>query len=46
MREATANREFADPEEREAGLRKRCAWLAEHPEVVEGAVGFPWAVGL
>jgi hypothetical protein len=27
-------------------LRRACDWLADHPEVVQGAVGFHWAVNL
>ena len=46
LREAVANRELADLAELEGRVRRRAAWLAEHPEVARGAVGFHWAVAL
>ena len=41
-----ANRGFEHLVGLAAKLRRRCDWLAEHPEVVKGAVGFHWAVNL
>ena len=46
MREALANRVFGHLVGLAAKLRARCDWLAEHPEVVQGAVGFHRAVNL
>ncbi len=43
VREALANRDF---DHLGAKLRRRCDWLASHPQVVQGAVGFHWAVNL
>jgi transposase len=46
VREALANRDFEHLVELAAQLRRRCDWLAAHPEVVQGTVGFHWAVKL
>jgi hypothetical protein len=46
VREGMANRDFGSLVVLGAKLRRRCNWLAEHPEVVQGAVGFHWAVNL
>ena len=46
VREALANRDFDHLVGLAAKLRRRCDWLASHPEVVKGAVGFHWAVNL
>ena len=46
VREALANREFDHLVALAAKVRRRCDWLASHPEVVKGAVGFHWAVNL
>ena len=46
VREAVANRGFDHLVGLAGRLRRRCDWLAEHPEVVKGAVGFHWAVNL
>src|SRR5262245_60517257 len=46
LREAVANRELADLAELEERVTRRARWLAEHPEVARGAVGFHWAVAL
>ena len=46
VREAVANRGFADLEALEGALVERCRWLIDHPGVVHGAVGFDWAVAL
>src|SRR5262249_46052782 len=43
VREAMANRDWGHLVALGAKLRRRCDWLAEHPEVVKGAVGFHWA---
>jgi hypothetical protein len=43
IREAVANRGFADLGEMEPVLVERCRWLIDHPETVRGAVGFGWA---
>jgi hypothetical protein len=43
VREAVANRGFADLDQMEPMLIERCRWLIGHPEVVRGAVGFDWA---
>jgi hypothetical protein len=41
-----ANRELADLDELRGRVERRTRWLAEHPEVARGAVGFRWAVKL
>ncbi len=46
VREALANRDFDHLVALGAKLRRRCDWLASHPQVVQGAVGFHWAVNL
>jgi hypothetical protein len=46
VREALANRDFDHLVGLAAKLRRRCNWLADHPEFVQGAVGFHWAVSL
>ena len=46
LREAVANRDFANLGELEAVLVERCRWLIDHPETVRGAVGFYWAAAL
>lgn len=46
VREALANRGFDHLVGLAAELRRRCDWLAEHPEVVKRAVGVHWAVNL
>jgi hypothetical protein len=46
VREALANRDFDHLVGLAAQLRRRCDWLAGHPDVVKGAVGFHWAVSL
>lgn len=46
VREALANRVFDHLVGLAAKLRQRCDWLAGHPEVVQGVVGFHWAVNL
>lgn len=46
LREALANRDFDHLVQLGATLRRRCDWLAAHPDVVKGAVGFHWAVNL
>jgi hypothetical protein len=46
VREALANRDFDHLVGLAAKLRRRCNWLAEHPEVVQGPVGFHWAINL
>jgi len=46
LREAVANRELADLADLEGRVRRRAQWLADHPEVARGAVGFHWAVSL
>jgi hypothetical protein len=46
VRECLANKTFADLVALQEPLVRRCGWLAEHPEVVRGAVGFHWAVAL
>jgi hypothetical protein len=46
VREGMANRDFGHLVALGAKLRRRCDWLAGHPEVVKGAVGFHWAVNL
>lgn len=43
VREAAANRGFADLDSLQAVLEDRCRWLMDHPDVVRGAVGFHWA---
>lgn len=44
LREAVANRELSGMPELEERVVRRAGWLAEHPEVARGAVGFHWAV--
>jgi len=46
VREALANKGFAELDELEPVLVERCRWLIDHPDVVGGAVGFHWAVAL
>jgi DDE superfamily endonuclease len=46
VRESLANKTFASLAALEEPLVRRCGWLADHPEVVKGAVGFHWAVAL
>ena len=46
VREALANRDFDHLVGLGAKLRRRCNWLATHPEVVQGTVGFHWALNL
>jgi hypothetical protein len=41
-----ANRDFDHLVALGGKLRRRCDWLANHPAVVQGAVGFHWAVNL
>ena len=43
VREAVANKGFAELGEMEPVLVQRCGWLIDHPGVVRGAVGFRWA---
>jgi hypothetical protein len=44
VREAVANRTFDHPVGVAATLRRRCDVLAHHPDIVQGAVGFHWAI--
>ena len=44
VREGLANRVFDDLPGMTETLVARCQWLADHAEVVSGAVGFHWAV--
>ena len=46
LREAVANRGFADLEALEGRLCERCRWLINNPAAVKGAVGFGWAAAL
>ena len=46
VREALANKTFPTLAALEEPLGRRCQWLAAHPDTVEGAVGFHWAVAL
>jgi hypothetical protein len=46
VREAVANQGFDDLAALQRPLVERCCWLMDHPEVVQGAVGFGWAVAL
>ncbi len=46
VREALANKTFPTLAALQEPLGRRCGWLADHPEVVKGAVGFHWAVRL
>jgi hypothetical protein len=46
VREALANKTFATLTASREPLVRRCGWLADHPEVVKGAVGFHWAVAI
>jgi DDE superfamily endonuclease len=46
VREGMANRDFDHLVALGGKLRRRCDWLASHPEVVQGAVGFHWALNL
>jgi hypothetical protein len=43
VREAVANKGFAELGEMEPVLVDRCRWLIDRPDVVRGAVGFRWA---
>jgi hypothetical protein len=44
VREGLADRVFDGLPALTETLARRCGWLADHPEVVGGAVGFHWAV--
>jgi hypothetical protein len=44
VREGLANRVFDGLGVLTETLATRCRWLADHPAVVSGAVGFHWAV--
>jgi hypothetical protein len=44
VREGVANRVFDTLPKLTEVLTARCRWLADHPAVVGGAVGFHWAV--
>ena len=44
VREGLANRVFDGLPKLTEALAARCRWLADHPTVVGGAVGFHWAV--
>ena len=46
LRETLANRPLADLAELRRRVEARGRWLAENPKVVQGAVGFHWAVNL
>jgi hypothetical protein len=46
VREAVANREFERLPQLRRVIRRRCASLADRPEIVKGAVGFHWATRL
>jgi len=46
VREAVANKGFAELAEMEPALVERCRWLIDHPEAVRGAVGFAWAAAI
>jgi len=46
VREALANKTFPTLVALQEPLGRRCGWLADHPEIVKGAVGFHWAVRL
>jgi len=46
VREGMANRDFDHLVALGGKLRRRCDWLASHPAIVQGAVGFHWAVNL
>lgn len=46
VREALAGRDFDHLVGLGAKLRQRCDWLEAHPELVQGTVGFHWAVNL
>jgi hypothetical protein len=44
VREGLANRVFDGLPKLTEALTARCQWLADHPTVIAGAVGFHWAV--
>ena len=46
VREGLANKTFPTLAALEEPLGRRCGWLADHPAMVKGAVGFHWAVAL
>jgi DDE superfamily endonuclease len=46
VREAVANQGFDDLTALQRPLVDRCCWLMGRPDVVQGAVGFGWAVAL
>jgi hypothetical protein len=46
VREGLANKTFPTLAALTVPLERRCRWLADHPDVVKGAVGFHWAVAL
>ena len=46
IREAVANRGFRYIGHMRMVIRRRCQWLADHPDTVRGRVGFGWAMTL
>jgi len=46
IRETVANRGFRYIGHLRMAVRRRCQWLARHPETVRGRVGFAWAMRL
>jgi transposase len=46
IRETVANRGFRYIGYLRQAVRRRCRWLADHPDTVRGRVGFRWAMNL
>jgi hypothetical protein len=46
FREVVANEALADREALVERLAARCRWVMEHPETIQGVVGFDWAAAL
>ena len=42
LKEAVANKYFDNLDKHKNTVSKRCAWLAKHPKILKGAVGFSW----
>lgn len=46
LRESVANRRFHDIGHLKNVIRRRCDYLADHPEVVRGRIGFDWVLNI
>jgi hypothetical protein len=46
LREAVANRRFHDIGHLKNVVRRRCAYLADHPNIVRSRIGFDWVLNI